>query len=69
VDETPDPVDLESPFGKYTTKYDTKDGKLVFTRSMTLNRTTIPAEKYGAVKEFFSKIVEAEQSPVVLLKK
>ena len=69
VDETPDPVNLESTFGKYSTKYDTKDGKLVFTRTMTLNRTTIPAEKYSTVKEFFSKILEAEQSPVVLLKK
>jgi len=69
VDETPDPVNLESTFGKYSTKYDTKDGKLVFTRTMTLNRTTIPAEKYSSVKEFFSKILEAEQSPVVLLKK
>jgi transglutaminase-like putative cysteine protease len=69
IDETPDPVNLESSFGKYSTRYDTTDGKLVFTRSMTLNRATIPAEKYSAVKEFFSKILEAEQSPVVLLKK
>jgi hypothetical protein len=69
IDETPDPVNLESSFGKYSTKYDTQNGKLVFTRSMTLNRATIPADKYSAVKEFFSKILEAEQSPVVLLKK
>lgn len=69
IDETPDPVNLESSFGKYSTRYDKQDGKLVFTRSMTLNRSTIPADKYSAVKEFFSKILEAEQSPVVLLKK
>jgi hypothetical protein len=49
IDETPDPVNLESSFGKYSTRYDTTDGKLVFTRSMTLNRATIPAEKYSAV--------------------
>lgn len=69
VDEMPDPVTLDMPFGKYTTNYESKDGKLVFTRSLVTNRTTIPTDKYKSVKDFYSKIMAAEQSPVVLVKK
>ena len=69
VDETPDAVNLETPFGKYTTSYEVKDGKLYFTRSLTLNRTTVPAEKYDSVRDFYAKIRQAEQSPVVLMRK
>lgn len=69
VDEMPDAVNLETPFGKYTTSYNVKDGKLVFTRSLTMTRTTVSVDKYPAVREFYSKIRDVEQSPVVLLRK
>jgi hypothetical protein len=69
VDEVPDAVNLETPFGKYSTKYEVKDGKLFFTRHLMTNRMLIPVEKYSQVKDFYSKIHAAEQSPVVLLKK
>ena len=69
VDEVPDEVNLETPFGKYSTKYEVKDGKLIFTRTLFTNRMQIPVEKYPQVKDFYSKIHAAEQSPVVLLKK
>jgi hypothetical protein len=69
VDEMPDAVNLETAFGKYTTNYEVKDGKLIFSRSLTIARTNIPVEKYNSVKDFYSKIHAAEQSPVVLLKK
>ena len=69
IDEIPDAVSLETPFGKYNTHYEAKEGKLVFTRKLVMNRTTVPVEKYNSVKDFYSKILAAEQSPVVLLKK
>jgi hypothetical protein len=69
VDEMPDAVTLEMPFGKYTTQYEVKDNKLIFSRSLVMKRATVPVEKYNTVKDFYSKIMAAEQSPVVLLKK
>jgi hypothetical protein len=69
VDEMPDAVSLETPFGKYSTKYEVKDGKLFFSRTLSTVRTNIPVDKYGSVKDFYSKIHAAEQSPVVLLRK
>ena len=68
VDEMPDAVTLDTPFGKYKSSYAFKDGKLVYNRSMIMNRITIPVEKYAAVRDFFSKILAAEQSPVVLMR-
>jgi hypothetical protein len=69
VDEMPTPVNLETPFGKYSTSYEVKEGKLLFTRSLIINRATVPVDKYNSVRDFYSKMREAEQSPVVLLRK
>ncbi len=69
VDEMPDAINLETPFGNYSTKYELKDGKLLFTRNLVTFRTTVSVDKYKTVKDFYSKILAAEQSPVVLIKK
>ena len=69
VDEMPDAVNLETDFGKYTTSYEVKEDKLYFTRSLTTKRITIPVDKYKSVKDFYAKVRDAEQSPVVLLRK
>lgn len=69
IDEMPDAVNLETTFGKYSTSYQSKEGKLVFTRLLTLNRATVAVDKYGSVKDFFAKMLDAEQSPVVLIRK
>ena len=68
VDEMPDPLNLKTSFGEYETSYKVEEGKLVFSRKMILNRTTIPVDKYDAVRGFFTKILSAENSPVVLIK-
>jgi hypothetical protein len=49
--------------------YETKDNKLIFSCSLVTTRTTMSVEKYNSAKSFYSKIMEAEQLPVVLLKK
>ena len=69
VDELPDPVKLEAPFGSYATKYEVKGGELLFSRSLAQKAGTIPADQYQAVRTFFERIRAAEQAPVVLLKK
>lgn len=69
VDEVPDALKLDTPFGTYATSYDVKDGQLVFTRMLTLRAVTIPADQYPSVRSFFEKIRAAEQAPVVLARK
>ncbi len=69
VDELPDAVKVETPFGSYIATYEAKDGKLLFTRALIVRAATIPADQYDAVRNFFAHINAAEQAPVVLAKK
>ena len=69
VDEMPDAVKLDAPFGSYTIGYEVKDGLLKFTRSMIIRSATIPASEYEKVNRFYATIRAAEQAPVVLTKK
>jgi len=65
----PSPVSLKTVFGNYATTYEVKDGKLIFTRTLTMNRSTISVDHYKEVRDFFTSMLNAEQSPVVLIKK
>lgn len=69
VDEMPDAVKLDAPFGSYKTTYDVKNGELVFTRALTQRATTLPAAQYQVIRRFFEQMRAAEQSPVVLARK
>lgn len=69
VDEMPDAIQLEAPFGKYSSKSEVVGDSLVFSRSIRLVRTTVPADKYDSVQKFFGRVRGAEQSQVVLVKK
>ena len=69
VDEMPDAVNLDTPFGNYTTSYEVKDGKLIFKSSLTMKRTMVKVKDYKAVRDFYAKMRDVEQSPVVLLRK
>jgi hypothetical protein len=69
VDEMPESVKFEAEFGSYDSKYSVEAGEIVFTRSLRLNRQSVPVEKYDSVKNFFGRVHSAEQSPVVLIRK
>ena len=69
VDEMPDPVKIETPFGSYTTSYEVVNGELVFKRQLSQKATTIPAAQYDVVRKFFESIRAAENAPVVLARK
>lgn len=69
VDELPSTSNFEASFGKYTSSCQVNANKLLCTRTLSLNRTILPVEKYVAAKDFFSKVRDAEQVPVVLVKK
>jgi Domain of Unknown Function with PDB structure (DUF3857)/Transglutaminase-like superfamily len=69
VDEMPDAVEVNQPFGNYAAKCEVKDGHLTFRRSLALKAGTIPVEQYASVRGFFERIRAVEQTPVVLVKK
>lgn len=69
VDEIPKAVKLDVPFGSYMTSYEIKDGHLHFKRSLVVKSATIPAGEYDTVRKFFGAVLDADQLPVVLVKK
>ena len=69
VDELPDAVKIDAPFGSYKTSYEVKNGELVFTRSLAQRAATIPADQYEVVRKFYERIRAAEQAPAVLARK
>jgi hypothetical protein len=69
VDEVPDAVKIETPFGSYVTSYEVKENQLVFKRQLSQKATTIAAADYESVRKFFESIRAAENAPVVLAKK
>jgi hypothetical protein len=69
VDEVPDAVKIETPFGSYVTSYEVKNSELVFKRRLSQQATTIAAADYEVVRKFFESIRAAENSPVVLARK
>jgi hypothetical protein len=69
VDEMPEALKIETPFGKYTATYEIKAGQLLFTRTLSMRAMTIPVEQYSGVRSFFERIRATEQAPVVLARK
>jgi Domain of Unknown Function with PDB structure (DUF3857)/Transglutaminase-like superfamily len=69
VDEMPDPVKIETPFGSYVTSYEVKDNQLIFKRQLSQQATTIAPGDYELVRKFFESIRAAENAPVVLARK
>jgi hypothetical protein len=69
VDEMPDALKLDTPFGTYNASYELRDGKLLFTRSLVQKSGTLPVDQYAAVRSFYERIRATEQAPVVLAKK
>jgi hypothetical protein len=68
VDEVPETLDLKTSFGNYSASYEVSEGKLTYKRTLVTNRMVVPTEKYDIVKDFFTQILNSEQSPVVLMR-
>lgn len=65
----PDPVRLESKFGRYEASLRVADGTLTYLRRMEMQRATFPPGAYGEFVEFCRKIAKADRTQVVLVKK
>jgi hypothetical protein len=68
VDELPDPENFETPFGRYAASCRANQGELVCTRTLEIRAATVPVSQYQAVREFFERILNEEQTPVVLVR-
>ena len=68
MDEKPPDMAGDNEFGSYAATWTAGDGELVFTRALEVRSELVPPENYEDVRRFFNIIVNAEQSPVVLVR-
>jgi hypothetical protein len=68
VDELPDAVHLDSPFGKADLRWRAEPGLIRFDRRLEVPPQTIPAERYSELRHFLDSMNGAPEAPVVLLK-
>ncbi|MFN7926920.1 MAG: DUF3857 domain-containing protein [Blastocatellia bacterium] len=69
IDELPAPQIIKASFGQCELKYEAKDGVVFYSRTIRLQKVTLPAAEAEQVKTFFARIKTAEQAPVVLVRK
>jgi hypothetical protein len=68
VDEIPDPVTIESPYGAYHASWKTANDSVTFEQSLEVKETRATPAEYAKVKDFFDKVLAGESAPVILLK-
>jgi hypothetical protein len=69
VDEMPDPVKLDSPYGTYQAAWKSEGDSLLFVQSMEISDALVPAAQYTELRAFFEKVGRSEAAPVVLVRK
>jgi hypothetical protein len=66
ADELPAARALDAPFGRFRIAWSVRDGRLVRTAILQIARTTVPADEYPAVREFFDAFRAADAEAAVL---
>ncbi|MFN7919759.1 MAG: DUF3857 domain-containing protein [Bryobacteraceae bacterium] len=69
VDEAPENLKLDTPYGTIVTDFAAEAGKLRMRREITLKHVNVPVGEYAKLREFLQTVAGHQSSPVVLLKK
>jgi hypothetical protein len=68
TDELPDPVKLESPYGRLEASWTVHEGEVIMTQTLEIRDRLVPAAEYAQIREFFDRVAGAATAPVVLVK-
>ena len=68
VDEIPDRVHADSPFGRYEASWVMEQNTLVFKRKLELQAQSVPADRYPELKRFLDLVGSSPEQPVVLMR-
>ena len=69
IDELPDPIKIDSPYGKIDASWKADGGTVTFVRKIAINAATVPAAEYAALKRFLDTANGASEQPVVLIRR
>jgi hypothetical protein len=68
VDELPDALKIDSPYGKYQATWTQEEGAIVFRRTLEIPAQTVPAGQYAELKSFLDSVSGSANLPVVLVR-
>jgi hypothetical protein len=68
IDEIPDPIEIDSPYGVYHASWKTGNQSVTFEQSLEIKEMLAAPAEYSKVKDFFDKVLGGQSAPVVLLK-
>jgi hypothetical protein len=66
ADDMPEPVKIESPYGRFEASWKLEPGKLVHQSTLRVFDVTEEAAGYGKVREFFERVAAAQGAAVSL---
>ena len=67
VEAMPEPVAIETPFGRYEASIALQDdGTLAYRRRFEITETKLPPEHYDAFRDFLRQVAQADRAQVVL---
>lgn len=69
AEAVPQPVTLESPFGKYSSKVTLDGNTILYVRSIDHKGGNYPVTAYGDLAKFYNSMYKADRSRIVLVKK
>ncbi len=64
-----EPIELNSPFGKYQVKIELEERKLIYSRKLRIKSGEFPAEEYESLRAFYKEMAKKDGLKIVLLKK
>jgi hypothetical protein len=68
TDEIPQPVHVESAFGKFEARWDLEDGSVVFKRKIEIPAQTVSPGEYQELRKFLDHVGGSAMLPVVLVR-
>ena len=68
VDELPDKVHLDSPFGKFQASWTVTGSTLLFERKLEMPAQSVPVAQYAELRKFLDVVMGSGEAPVVLMK-
>lgn len=69
VDELPEPVQLESPYGRYEANWKVNGSEMHFAQALTVDSAVVPAAEYPQLRGFLLRVRGASSASVVLIRR
>ena len=66
IEAAPEKVELKTSFGSYQMSYALQENQLIYTRSFSIEQSSVPVEKYQEYLDFMTTVSKSDESKFVL---